>query len=64
MTVLTDLGIHRTKEDQQEAELKEAGWVPTALHPRSKTWWSPERVLFPGPTYAWLVMKGLVKYKV
>ena len=63
MTELTDMGIHRTKEDQQELELKQAGWKPTAAHRRSPTWWSPERVLMPGPGYAWLVMKGQIKHK-
>jgi len=56
-----DRGIHRTQEDIQEAELKEAGWVPTSLHPRSFVWRSPDGVLMPGPTYSWNVMKGLVK---
>jgi hypothetical protein len=55
---LSNLGIHVSQEDIQEAELKAAGWVPTSLHPRSAVWWSPERVLMPGPGYAWSVMKA------
>jgi hypothetical protein len=56
-----DLGIHRTEQDLQEAELKANGWVPTSLHPHSAVWWSPDRVLMPGPGFAWSVMKGLIK---
>jgi hypothetical protein len=58
-----DQGIHRTQEDIQEAELKAAGWTPKALHPHSTLWWSPERVLMPGPAYSWLVMKGKIKHQ-
>ena len=63
MSALTDRGIHLTEQDLQEKELKEAGWVPTSLHPHSSVWWSPERVLMPGPGYAWRVMKGQIKHK-
>jgi hypothetical protein len=64
MTELTDMGIHRTKEDQQEFELKQAGWKPTAAHPRSPTWCSPDGLLLPGPSYAWMVMRGKIEHKV
>jgi hypothetical protein len=64
MTALTDQGIHRTPEDQQEFELKQAGWKPVATHPRSPAWRSPEGGLYPGPTYAWMVMKGQIVHKV
>jgi hypothetical protein len=59
-----DRGLHRTQEDIQEAELKAAGWVPTSVHPHSPAWWSPERVLMPGPGYAWSVMKSSLAHKV
>jgi hypothetical protein len=50
-------GIHRTQEDIWEEELKAAGWKPQAAHPRSPAWYSPSGQLYPGPGYAWLVMK-------
>ena len=56
-----DRGIHRTKEDLQEEELKAAGWVSMSAHPRSAVWRSPAGVLMPGPGYAWNVMKGTTK---
>ena len=55
-----DRGIHRTREDVMEAELRAAGWTPTAVHPRSPVWRSPDGVLMPFG-YAHSVMKGLIK---
>jgi len=56
-----DRGIHRTKEDLQEAELRAAGWVPMAAHAHSAVWRSPEGVLIPGPGFAHSVMKAARK---
>jgi hypothetical protein len=56
-----DQGIHRTQQDIWEMELKAAGWKPVAAHPHSAKWYSPDGVLYPGPGYAWLVMKGMTK---
>jgi hypothetical protein len=47
-----------TRESQQwEKELKEAGWEPCAAHPNSPMWRDPDGQLFPGPGYAYSVMK-------
>lgn len=49
-----------TREMQQwEAELKAAGWRPTALHPNSPTWRAPDGVIYAGPGYAHTVMKQM-----
>jgi hypothetical protein len=52
-----DQGIHKTQVDVWEAELKQAGWTPTAAHPHSPVWRDPQGVLHPGVGYSWLVMK-------
>jgi hypothetical protein len=47
-----------TQEQQQwEAELKAAGWVPQASHPNAYVWRAPDGQLYAGPGYAWVVMK-------
>ena len=55
----TDRGVHLTQEDVWEADLKEAGWVPIALHPHSAIWRSPiDGLLHGGLGACWLLMKG------
>lgn len=45
---------------QWELELLEAGWKPTAAHPNSPTWSTPDgKMIYPGPGYAHSVMKQL-----
>lgn len=44
---------------QWEKDLKDSGWQPVAAHPNSPVWRDPEGTLYPGPGYAWLVMKEL-----
>jgi len=41
-------------------ELKKAGWTPDALHPGARAWKEPGRYgkWFPGPFYAWSIMKS------
>src|SRR5205807_1611317 len=46
-----------SEREQCEKELREAGWQPTAVHPNSPTWRSPDGQLYPGPGYAWVIMK-------
>lgn len=58
-----DRGIHLTLVDQQELELKAAGWKPMAAHPHSAVWRSPDGVVMPGPGYAHSVMKQSTKKK-
>ena len=55
---LSDLGMHFTEEDIQEAELKANGWTPLTAHPRCSIWKSPSGLKVPGPTYAFLLMKA------
>jgi hypothetical protein len=45
------------ESQQQEAELKEAGWKPVTAHPCSPLWYSPGGQLFPGPGFSWLVLQ-------
>jgi len=46
-----------------EKELKDAGWKPTAAHPNSPAWVSPAGQLYPGPGYAYLIMKKQQQHK-
>jgi hypothetical protein len=54
---LEERGIHLTLIDQQELELRAAGWSPVAAHGRSFVWRSPDGVLMPSVGYCWSVMK-------
>lgn len=54
-----DKGRHLTQEDIWEAELKEAGWVPLALHPHSAIWRSPvDGLLHGGLGACWSLMRA------
>ena len=55
---LSDLGMHFSQADIQEAELRAAGWRPVAQHPRSVVWITPDGALSPGLGYSWSVMKA------
>jgi len=47
-----------TQSEQWEKELKAAGWKPSAVHPHAPAWYAPDGRIYPGPFYAWQVMKN------